>query len=147
MTLVEVRADHVLLKRRGVYETLYFPKPQSKGVTFVAPSANATPVAESVATYTELFRQHPERVFDYVRIEPVTSGGELQGYRLVAPEHPELHEQFGILPSDVIVAINGLKLNNQDAVTQALGQLASSNRIELSLIRSGQSKMLSFQLD
>lgn len=126
--LLEVHADHVVLRRAGNRETLRFPEVASSPVatrTAVqrASTSRATtqPVqtpqpAETprdfVASYRDRIEADPEGTLKEIGITPV-SEGNAQGYRLdsAAAGSPYL-SQTGLQPGDVVLSVNGQPVGN-----------------------------------
>jgi len=135
-TLEQVLADHVILRRAGVAETLHFPKPgQSQG--FVAPTpaesevpadipyeepapglepyesieepppaADEQPLDDAVSAYRERLDRDPEATLQSLGMTPV-SAGSASGYRIDSLAASPYLGQTGLQPGDVILSVNG----------------------------------------
>lgn len=125
--LLEVHADHIVLRRAGNRETLRFPQVASSAPVAVpnrqgtAPqgavhSPQAAPEAETprdfVASYRDRIEEDPEGTLQEIGITPV-SEGDAQGYRLdsAAASSPYLR-QTGLQPGDVVLSVNGQPVGN-----------------------------------
>lgn len=127
--LLEVHADHIVLRRAGNRETLRFPQVASGAPVAVPPSqpgpasSGAAPMAEPtaaapetprdyVASYRERIDADPEGTLKEIGITPV-SEGSAQGYRLdsAAASSPYL-SQTGLQPGDVVLSVNGQPVGN-----------------------------------
>ena len=120
--LLEVHADHIVLRRAGNRETLRFPQVASSTPVAVANEPDSAPrdvtgsvqpVAEPetprdfVASYRDRIEADPEGTLREIGITPV-SEGSAQGYRLdsAAASSPYL-SQTGLQPGDVVLSVNG----------------------------------------
>jgi general secretion pathway protein C len=127
--LLEVHADHIVLRRAGNRETLRFPQVASSEPVAVptsrpAPGADTAiptmqPAAEAaetprdfVASYRERIEADPEGTLREIGITPV-SEGDAQGYRLdSAAASSSYLSQTGLQPGDVVLSVNGQPVGN-----------------------------------
>lgn len=126
--LIEVHADHIVLRRAGNRETLRFPQVASSPAVAV-PTSQPDPAASSagslvqpeeapetprdfVASYRDRIEADPEGTLKEIGITPV-SEGDAQGYRLdsAAASSPYL-SQTGLQPGDVVLSVNGQPVGN-----------------------------------
>jgi general secretion pathway protein C len=123
--LIEVHADHIVLRRAGTRETLRFPQETSSqivaGPEMDEPVPDVWPEDDSqdqadiepesprdfVASYRDRIEADPEGTLREIGISPV-SEGDAQGYRLdsAAASSPYL-SQTGLQPGDVVLSVNG----------------------------------------
>lgn len=121
--LIEVHADHIVLRRAGSRETLRFPQatgsrmvaePNASTRSLAAPpnaiqDAEAAPTTprDFVSSYREQIDEDPEGALQGIGISPV-SEGSAEGYRLdnAAASSPYL-SQTGLQPGDVVLSVNG----------------------------------------
>jgi general secretion pathway protein C len=131
--LIEVHADHIVLRRAGSREILNFPQMASSRMTTEPeifepepePSMDTTDIfAENayedepetprdfVASYRDRIDADPEGTLREIGITPV-SEGDAQGYRLdsAAASSPYL-SQTGLQPGDVVLSVNGQPVGN-----------------------------------
>ncbi len=126
--LLEVHADHIVLRRAGNRETLRFPQVATSPAVAV-PNRASTPAqgrarqpqaavepAETprdfVANYRERIEADPEGTLKEIGISPV-SEGNAQGYRLdSAAASSSYLSQTGLQPGDVVLSVNGQPVGN-----------------------------------
>jgi general secretion pathway protein C len=125
--LLEVHADHIVLRRAGIRETLRFPQVASstpvavqaqptaapRGATgSVQPAAEPETPRDFVASYRDRIEADPEGTLREIGITPVSEGNP-QGYRLdsAAASSPYL-SQTGLQPGDVVLSVNGQPVGN-----------------------------------
>jgi general secretion pathway protein C len=126
--LLEVHADHIVLRRAGNRETLRFPQVASSqpvavpasqsvsGADTARPTMQAALEAETprdfVASYQERIEADPEGTLREIGITPV-SEGNAQGYRLdSAAASSSYLSQTGLQPGDVVLSVNGQPVGN-----------------------------------
>ncbi len=138
--LAEVRKDYVLLKRGGNFETLRFPKQKIAGFNL---KRYNRPVRPSRLSRTK------QSFIDNVRIIPVFSGhGKgLKGYRILPRKNRALYNRLGIMPTDIVTAINGISLSNEREAMKVIGELVNSDSVKVTVERGGQTISLNLKLE
>ncbi len=77
----------------------------------------------------------PYRLFDAVQPEAVVVGGKLSGYRLMPGADPALFVKAGLKAGDVLLAVNGVKLESEAQAVKLLEQYAGTIQLSLTLQR------------
>jgi general secretion pathway protein C len=72
--------------------------------------------------------------------------GKMIGYILQPGREPELFEQMGLKPGDVVTRINDVNLNNLASGMQALRSVQSGDTVSMTVLRGDQTEDLSFRL-
>ena len=142
VSLAEVRSDHVLLKRGVSYEVLKFPKQVSSGVDIQSRARITSAPGTSVADQKQSFMEN-------VKIIPVLVGKDrsLKGYRLLPKKNRAVYNRLGIRPTDIVTAINGIKLSNQEEAMKVIAELVKSDSVEVQVERNGQTETRTLQLN
>lgn len=96
VTMEEVHVDHVLIRRRGVLESLYLREEDGA-------AARASGNAPAAQTRAPTGSQSIAGLF---RADPVREGGALSGYR-IADGNAAMLSAMGLRNGDVITAIDG----------------------------------------
>lgn len=162
--LEEVHSDRVILRFNGRQETLmrFKPSPNRAAPGTQLISSNSAPpppmpiVAESVppsdpsggfvgqtsgAAQFELIRQQaladPAALLSQVQVVPVLESGQLRGVRLSYNGDPALLAQAGLLADDVIVAVNGMRIDSIERGMQVVETLRSASSISVTVRRGG----------
>ncbi len=139
-TLEEVLADRVILKRSGRYETLRLPE-DSTPVALASPGGSAsTAGALDALSPRQLRDQIVKNPMDFarkVRTIPHKQDGKLIGYKLRAREYEDVLSQYGLQPDDVVVEINGTRLDNPKESLRALRSLATARTVNATVLRDG----------
>jgi general secretion pathway protein C len=78
---------------------------------------------------------------------PVMEDEELVGFRLTALRDPGILSDWGIDPSDVITAVNGMPLNSQGRIMVLYNKLKKAGEFELTLDNGGNSRTITVEVD
>jgi len=141
-TLQQVLPDHVILMRNGQYETLRFPKLEQKGLNLKSSARrSAFPVARPAALSTKR-----TKMLNLVQIIPVNKRGRLTGYRILPKKDRALYNRLGFRPSDLVVAINGISLLDQNNFSKVMQLLATAKQMDIEVLRQGKKQSLSIVL-
>ncbi|MCG8027483.1 MAG: type II secretion system protein GspC [Candidatus Thiodiazotropha taylori] len=162
VTLQAVYTDRVVLLRKGQSEVLRFPKlknnsapskrksgKSSKRTVKTSDNFGPGPVSRNpnLSKYRDMLKQEPLKVFEYVRFVPVKSRDGMKGYRILPQKNRELYNQLGVRPSDLVTAVNGVPLTNDKEAMKLMDQLKDASNLQVDIIRNGQSRTLSFDLN
>lgn len=164
-TLEEVYASHIIINNGGKRERVELPKPELIGntgtrlaSTAVPPSSGARSAPGNDATVDiSQLPQTPGALRDYMvrnpstmqqlmDVRPYRQNGRVVGYRLNPKQDDSMLRNFGIEPGDVVVSLNGVKLDNQRRGLKALRQLVTAQQIEMTLLRNGSEIPVSISL-
>ncbi len=136
ITLQEVRPDEARL-RRGA-EILRLP------LSNLSPGAMRGP-ARGAASFSRndqpaIARNAPARMplLQILRMNPIMEkDGSLRGYRLLPRGQQGMFDSLGLVPGDLLVAINGLPYNN-DNMEELARQINAGEDMMLTVERAGQ---------
>jgi general secretion pathway protein C len=159
-SLKQVLEDRVLLQVSGRFETLMLDgleyqqlsddnAPVGEGLQEV-PSA-PEPVAYSPAqtdlnTARQEMLAEPAKFFDYVRVTPRHRNGQMYGYALLPGKDPELFARMGLMPNDVAIEINGVRLNDMQQAYGIISELREAKQASIKVERDGEIKDVLFTL-
>jgi len=152
VTLVEVHADHVVLKNRGKLEKL--PLPENVTPIAMRPVQTAQPsdtgqqnAAQDLSQPIELptnpgelrdtLARNPAMLGRIVSVDPYQENGKLVGYRITPKQNPEILEAQGIVAGDVITRVNNIQLNSQKQGIRALRNAVKAQNLEVTILRDG----------
>jgi general secretion pathway protein C len=164
VTLQAVYTDRIVLLRKGQSEVLRFPKLKNKRTSSTrnssksprrsvkrndsfGPGVRTGSRSANLSKYREMIRQEPLKVFEYVRFVPVKSRDGMKGYRILPQKNRELYNQLGVRPSDLVTAVNGVPLTDDKEAMKLMDQLKDASNLQVDIIRNGQSRTLSFDLN
>lgn len=156
--LVEVNADHVVLRVDGQLETLSFakrpqaPQPGAAPATrdpapVVARPGPETPpdadpsLEDAISRYRHALDADGAGFLDGLGLAPAAEGG----YRVGDTPAPDL-ARAGFQPGDVITSVNGRRVGDIDADRQQFDRIVASGQLRVELQRDGQAIAMSFLL-
>jgi general secretion pathway protein C len=134
--LKEVYADRVILDRGGKLEALPLPRLAGGAALPVAYSqpARQPTLAESVQN---LVRQNPGAVSEIIRPQPVFSGGQQKGYRVYPGRNRAQFASLGLMPGDLVTAVNGTPLDDPNRGLETLRGIGAGGAVTLTIERNG----------
>lgn len=138
----EIHPEYVVLERNGRLETLKLQK--ISGVTgfnsTARPSSNLSSNRSPAAALSNIRRdilKSPASFGDYALPVVVKENGKQIGYRLQPQQKGEMLAELGIQPSDIIVEINGVKLDKPQNGISALRKLSTAKNLNIVVKRNG----------
>ncbi|MDD3762838.1 MAG: type II secretion system protein GspC [Nevskiales bacterium] len=148
VSLKAVYPDRVILERQGNFETLRLDKDAPSRANVAAVSrASADPNAASLNKIRSEILSDPTKASNYLRVQPANFNGKLRGYRLYPGREREIFKNLGLRPGDLVTAVNGVQLDDNQKALQLLGELSQATSVSLTIERGGQSQMLNLSLN
>ncbi len=145
--LHEIFPKKVILLRNGRYETLRFAGNEDNETTrFSGKYAKSKP-EKLLAKYQRQLKQNPQQLTKLVQISAVNKDGKLLGYRIKPKKDANLLAQFNLQSGDVLTAVNGVRLNSPLKALGLVQKLATTDKVELEVLRNGQELFLSFGVE
>ena len=140
-TLKEIHGDRIVIQRGGRLETLTLPKTSLNmspaAATPSAPMSSNTPnKTYTLREYRNALLNNPNEVADLVRITPKHEGGRFLGYQLQPGRDPQFMARYGLMPGDVVTAVNGITLDNPKGM-QLMKDLSKADTLDLEIDRNG----------
>jgi general secretion pathway protein C len=140
-----IEADRVILLHAGRQEALLLsPQP---GIAEIASEREKQP--PNPAGGNEAAAQNagntPQSMDDLMRdfsATPVMENGQLMGFHITAVRNPQLMNEWGIGPDDVITAVNGTPLNSAGRIMILYDKLKKQKEFELTLNNGGKSRII-----
>jgi general secretion pathway protein C len=159
-SLKQVLEDRVLLQVSGRFETLMLDgleyqqlsnenAPVSEGLQEVtgAPEPMAySPAQTDLNDARQEMLAEPAKFFDYVRVTPRHRNGQMYGYALLPGKDPELFARMGLMPNDVAIEINGVRLNDMQQAYGIINELREAKEASIKVERDGEIKDVLFTL-
>lgn len=154
-TLEEVYPRYVVINNGGKRERIELPKPALANAGSASVSRNAAPAASSASTppsndgvdisqlpqtpgaLRDYMVRNPSTMQQLMDVRPFRQNGRVVGYKLNPKQDASLMRNFGIEPGDVVVSLNGVKLDNQRRGLKALRQLVTAQQVDMTLLRNG----------
>ncbi len=152
-TLKEVYTDKIILERGGRLETLRMPEEAGKNlITTVSSSSSSrgTPRTNTPGAVLSDIRKkiikNPTSFGKYAIPVPYKENGKLRGFRLQAQGDRSLFDAVGLKTNDVVIALNGVELNDPSKGLKALRKLQNAKSIDLTILRDGVEIPLHFEI-
>lgn len=140
--LHSVYPDRVILDRGGKLEALMLPRKFQGGgappaATMAAPMRNPEPMlGEQIRT---LATQNPGAITEIIRPQPVFANGQQRGYRVYPGRNRQQFSKLGLMPGDLVTAINGTPLDDPARGMEILQSINSASEVTVTVERNGQS--------
>jgi general secretion pathway protein C len=137
--LHSVYPDRVILDRGGKLEALLLPKKfVGGGMSPPAPLA-AAPDPMLGQRLQNLAAQNPAAITDMIRPQPVFANGQQRGYRVYPGRNRQQFSRLGLMPGDLVTAINGTPLDDPARGMEILESMNSATQVTVTVERNGQS--------
>ena len=157
-SLHEIYADRVILSRNGKLETLRLLQNQAKIKTEARPSRPASrprsprgsnkpkPGINKIAQLRQQAKTDMTTLMKQIRITPVMKDKQLQGYRFSHRDR-SLMREIGLQPQDIITSVNGTPVSNVATMIRMLGNNASLQELNISVLRRGRPQTVIVKLN
>lgn len=134
VTIKEIHAEHVIIDRGGQLETLRLPKEGGgQNIAYVS----STTGTQSLKDMRNLILKDPTSFGDYALPIIVKENGKQIGYRLDFQAKGDILKKAGLRSTDIIISVNGMKLDTPQRSISALRKMRTSNRLNLIVKRNG----------
>jgi general secretion pathway protein C len=137
-----VYADRVILDRGGKLEALLLPKKYTGGGAVAAtplPEAGGPMLGQRLQ---ELAAQNPAAITEIIRPQPVFANGQQRGYRVYPGRNRQQFTSLGLMPGDLVTAINGTPLDDPARGMEILQSMNSATQVTVTVERNGQSSQI-----
>jgi general secretion pathway protein C len=142
--LHSVYADRAILDRGGRLEALLLPKQFQGG--WMPPSAGSRgpqPDALLGERLRQLAAENPAAITEIVRPQPVFANGQQRGYRVYPGRNRQQFTRLGLMPGDLVTAVNGTPLDDPARGMEILQTMNSATDVTVTVERNGQSTQIS----
>jgi general secretion pathway protein C len=138
--LHSVYTDRVILDRNGKLEALLLPKKFTGGSSSPPPRvSSAAPDPMLGERLQNLAAQNPSAITEIIRPQPVFANGQQRGYRVYPGRNREQFARLGLMPGDLVTAINGTPLDDPARGMEILQSMNSATQVTVTVERNGQS--------
>lgn len=150
VTIKEIYPDYVILERNGQLETLRLPQDNDlfdlTDTTSDVENTQMGASAETLYDVRENIMKNPTSFAEYALPVVVKENGKQIGYRLQPQKQGELLAEIGLEPSDIIISINGVTLDDPKNGISALRDLTTATEVNIMVKRNGAEVPLNIQL-
>src|SRR5690606_2494251 len=123
-----VYIDRVILDRAGNLEALALPKRTSGALVAI----NRPPPPPASGGVTENIRRiaetNPSAFAEIIRPQPVFANGVQRGYRVYPGRNRAQFSRLGLVPGDLVLAINGTPLDDPQRGREIFDTIGSADR-------------------
>lgn len=148
--LKQVLEDRVLISHNGRLETLMLDGVEYQQLVAdnAGFDANAEsyqqgvleqgPALDQINAMRREILSEPAKFFDYIRISPRHRNGQLYGYALLPGRDPAVFNSMGLLPNDVAIEINGVRLDDMQQAYGVINDLREAQQASIKIERDGE---------
>lgn len=140
--LKEVHPDRVILDRSGKLESLPLPKLAGGGgpvpVAYNQPQRTQRAAPNLVDSVRQIVEQNPSAISEIIRPQPVFAGGQQKGYRVYPGRNRTQFARLGLMPGDLVTAVNGAPLDDPTQSLESLRSVGTGAPVMLTVERNGQ---------
>jgi general secretion pathway protein C len=140
--LHSVYPDRVILDRGGKLEALLLPK-KFTGGGMSASRPPPPPDANLGQRLQDLAAQNPAAITEIIRPQPVFANGQQRGYRVYPGRNRQQFSRLGLMPGDLVTAINGTPLDDPARGMEILQSMNSATEVTVTIERNGQPTQIS----
>jgi general secretion pathway protein C len=134
-----VYPDRVILDRGGKLEALLLPRRfQGGGAPPPAAVAAAQPDPMLGDRLRQLATENPAAITEIIRPQPVFANGQQRGYRVYPGRNRQQFARLGLMPGDLVTAINGAPLDDPARGMEILQSMNSAAEVTVTVERNGQ---------
>jgi general secretion pathway protein C len=143
--LHSVYPDRVILDRGGKLEALLLPKQFRGG----GPSAQIASAGAPVGPdglgdrIRDMAQRNPAAMTEIMRPQPVFANGQQRGYRVYPGRNRQQFSRLGLMPGDLVTAINGAPLDDPARGLEILQSMNSATDVTVTIERNGQTSQIS----
>lgn len=140
-----IEADRVVIAHNGRLESLPLPKAGTSilaaNMHFGGGNHSSVQGSHQMSVSPQLrqqVEQNPNKLLEFMRVQPYAAKGKMQGYRVYPGKKPALFHQSGLQPGDVIIKVDGVSLTGNASAMQAMAKLRhAQGPVQLDLLRHG----------
>jgi len=154
VTLAKVLSDRVILNNNGRFESLWLYSEKdfnSSGhaTTYASGPVNAPPPVPLSRVQEASIRPEdvPQTISDVVRFSVERQEGKMIGFRIRPGRDQQLFESLGLQPNDIVTAVNGVKVDNPQALRDNYNDLKNANSADLEILRNGETIYINISVD
>jgi general secretion pathway protein C len=137
--LHSVYPDRAILDRGGKLEALMLPKKFQGGGMSAGAQASASPPDQMLGDrLRQLAATNPAAITDILRPQPVFANGQQRGYRIYPGRNRSQFNRLGLLPGDLVTAINGTPLDDASRGMDILQTMNTASAVTMTVERNGE---------
>jgi general secretion pathway protein C len=134
--LHSVYPDRAILDRGGKLEALLLPKKFTGGGMSAAAPVGGPMLGDRLR---DLASSNMTAITDILRPQPVFANGQQRGYRVYPGRNRAQFNRLGLLPGDMVTAINGTPLDDASRGMEILQTMNTASSVMMTVERNGES--------
>lgn len=136
--LHSVYPDRVILDRGGKLEALLLPKKFQGGGPPPPATVAAAPGNPMLGDrLRQLAAENPGAITEIIRPQPVFANGQQRGYRVYPGRNRAQFTKLGLMPGDLVTAINGAPLDDPARGMEILQSMNAASEVTVTVERNG----------
>lgn len=143
--LKEVYADRAILERNGRLESLQLPR-LAGGAGLPIAYTQAAPEQSLADSVRSLVQKDPGALTELIRPQPVFAGGQQKGYRIYPGRNRGQFASLGLMPGDLVTAVNGAPLDDPNSGLATLRGISAGGSVTLTIERNGSEQQLTLDM-
>lgn len=154
-TLSKIEADSVELKQQG--KTFFIPIVPLKRNSASRPTTGAsrdTSLARRVGDTEYILNrekvehslENPEKLLTDARLLPHFRDGKQEGFRMFEVKRGGIYESLGLRNGDILLRVNDLDIANPEVAIQAMTAMRGLDRVNLDIIRRGETLSMTYEI-
>lgn len=161
VSLAKVLSDRVILDNNGTFESLWLYTEADFNVnqgsaSYQRPVTRDEPeerVGDDEAEDENVVQSRikpsdvPESISDVVRFSVHREDGQMVGFRIRPGKNRELFEQLGLQTNDIVTAVNGIPIDNAQAIRDNYQELKNASSADLEVKRGEETVYINVSLD
>lgn len=147
--LAKVMSDRVILNNNGNFEALLlYTEADYMKISRAQPAAREKTSAPSPKVQKKIKpSQLPKSISDVVRFSVHREEGEMVGFRIRPGKNRELFTELGLETNDIVTSVNGIAIDNAQAIRDNYQQLKSATAADLEIKRGEETVLINVSLD
>jgi general secretion pathway protein C len=142
-----VYVDRVILDRAGNLEALALPKRSSGALVINRPPPRPQQQqSQVVENLRRLAETNPSALTEIIRPQPSFANGVQRGFRVYPGRNRAQFAKLGLVPGDLVLAINGVPLDDPQRSREIFNTIGSADRVTVTVERNGQSQELTLNM-
>lgn len=134
--------DRAILDRGGKLEALLLPKKFTGGGMGAPTAAGGQSDPLLGERLRQLVASNPSAITEIIRPQPVFANGQQRGYRVYPGRNRQQFNKLGLLPGDLVTAVNGTPLDDPARGMEVLSTMNSAANVTVTVERNGETAQI-----
>jgi len=144
VTLKSILPDRVVISHRGVLENLFLDEDSQTLIAAANSHKTVTQEKQKSRESNGMVSMDEDRLMAAINARPRLTGQGVEGFVLTPGQDPALFNELGLVAGDVLLAVNGNRLDSAERARDLKDQLRTAQSIQLEIERDGKKKVIEF---